>query len=103
MEEKQAAAATATNVDEPIETSALEAEHGMVMVDVSWRRVRSVALGSRHRQPRGMEQKLEAQFSECPPSRFRRAVSSSAYGRMGGAACAQVYSGGAGAGLRPVP
>ena len=35
MEEKQAAAATATNVDETIETSALEAEHGMVMVDVA--------------------------------------------------------------------
>ena len=30
MEEKQAAAATASNVDEPIETSALEAEHGKV-------------------------------------------------------------------------
>ena len=30
VEEKQAAAATANNVDEPIETSALEAEHGKV-------------------------------------------------------------------------
>ena len=29
------AAATASNVDEPIETSALEAEHGMVMVDMT--------------------------------------------------------------------
>ena len=33
-----------------------------------WRRVRSAALGSRQRQPRGLEQKLRAQFSEWPSS-----------------------------------
>ena len=38
-----------------------------------------------------------------PTQQVRREASSSAYGRMGGAACAQDYSGGAGAGLRPVP
>ena len=45
--------------------------------------------------------KTESSIFGMPNQQVRRAASLSASGRVDGAACAQVYSGGAGAGLRP--
>ena len=47
--------------------------------------------------------KTESSIFGMPNQQVRRAVSLPAFGHVDGAACAQVYSGGAGAGLRPVP
>ena len=47
--------------------------------------------------------KTESSIFGMPNQQVRRAASSSAFGRVDGAACAQEYSGRAGAGLRPVP
>ena len=45
--------------------------------------------------------KTESSIFGMPNQQVRRAASLSASGRVDGAACAQEYSGGAGAGLRP--
>ena len=63
--------------------------------------MRSVALGSRHRQPRGMEQKLEAQFFGMPGHQTSRAASVSALAVWTVAACLLGRCGRAGASFRP--
>ena len=68
-----------------------------------WRRVRSAALGSRHRQPRGLEQKLRAQFSEFPTIRIPGQLPYRPLAVWTVAACLLERCGRAGAGLWPVP